>query len=125
MPIEFSYDKERNLRQQIVTGSIVMDEFIAELRKIYASGDVPVRANVIWDLSQADVSQVSRDDVRQLATFVQSAWRSESEFKAAIFVGSDLVFGMSRMYEQLLGLFNQDNIRIFRSESEAWEWMQD
>ena len=125
MTISFRYDKENNVRVQVVTGSLVMEEFIAEIRKIYASEDIPVRANVIWDISGADVSKVIQDDVRQLVSFVKQAWQEDTEHKAAFIVGSDLSFGMVRMYEQLQNVFDEDNVRIFKSSEDVWAWMLD
>ena len=123
MPIVTSYDKESNTRLHVVTGQVEAKDFIEELGKVYSSEDMPVHANLVWDLSGADVSKVTRDQVRQLATFVKSAWKEKTDLKAAFIVSSDLTFGMARMYEQLLNLFDENNIRIFKSHEDAWDWL--
>ena len=124
MPIESSYEKEGNIRLHVVTGQVEAKDFLTELGNVYSSKDVPVHANVFWDLTEADVSKITRDEIRQLATFVKSAWKTQPGLKAAFVVDSELAFGMTRMYEQLLNLFDQDNIKIFKSSDEAWDWMR-
>ena len=125
MPMETTYEKKDNIRLHVVTGRMEVKDLIEELGKVYSSGDIPVHANVVWDLSGADATGVTGDQLRQLAIFVKSAWKGETDLKAAFIVGSDLVFGMTRMFEQLLDLFAEDSIRIFKSGDEALAWVRE
>ena len=123
MPIKTSYKKEFNARLHVVTGQVEVEDFIGELGKVYSSEDMPVQANVVWDLSGADLSKITGDQVRQLATFVKNAWKGKTDLKAAFIVNSSLNFGMTRMYEQRLNLFDEDHFKIFKSHDEAWDWL--
>jgi hypothetical protein len=124
MLIECRYDKENNIRYQVVTGDLVVRELIEQLRELYASDESPVQANVVWDLSGADAFPVTREQVRRLASYVMRAWGGSTDYRAAFIVGSDLTFGMTRMFEQLLDLFDDDNVKIFKSIDEAEVWIR-
>ena len=125
MSIETNYDSEAGIRIHLVNGAITFEDIIAELSSIYDADDLPTRANVVWDLTGADVSGISTEEVAQLARFVNAAWQEQSGFRAAFVVQPGLTYGMTRMYEQLLGLFEDDNIRIFPVQAEALAWITD
>ena len=125
MPIATTYEEQGNIRVHIVTGTVVAEDFIKELSEIWSNEEFPRHANVVWDLEGADVSQVTRNQVRQLAAFVQSSAEEKPEYRVAFIAGSELTFGMARMYEQLQNLFIEDSVCIFRSSEAAWKWIRE
>jgi len=123
MPIETTYHEAENLRHHVLTGKFNGQELIEQVKQTYAAPGFVLRARSIWDVSRADVSEVTRDELRVLASFIQGAWRDTSDLRAAFVTGSDLNFGMARMYEQLQGVYQEDSIRVFREAEPAWEWV--
>ena len=123
MPIETSFDATAAIRSHIVTGPVTVDELVEELAQVYQSEDLPTRSNVIWDFTDADVTGISSAEVAQLAQFVKAAWKDQGDFRIGFAVKPGVTHGLTRMYEQLLDLFDEDHIRIFRTYDEAQAWI--
>ena len=123
MPIVTNFDAATAIRSHVVTGPVTVDELVAELAQVYQSEDLPTRSNVIWDFTGADVSGITSAEVAQLAQFVKAAWKEHGDFRIGFAVKPGVTHGLTRMYEQLLDLFDEDHIRIFRTYDEAQAWI--
>lgn len=124
MLIESSYQQEGNIRLHLVSGPVSVPEIMAELERVRESEDFPRRANVVWDFSNADVTAVTRNQILHLVAFVRRTLQGSTSYKVAFIAGSDLAFGMTRMYEQLQSAFSEDSIRVFRASDVAWSWIR-
>ncbi len=123
MPIETTYHEAENLRYHVLTESFTGSELITEVQRTYEAPGFVLHANAVWDVSAADVSTITSDELRALASFIQSVWRGTSDLRAALVTGSDLNFGLARMYEQLQGVYSEEGIRVFRELEPAWKWV--
>ena len=106
----------------LATGVLTDDELMEHKRKLHAD---PEFSRGMVELS--DVRNISRLSVTTegIGRFVmQDAQDAElfKDYKLAIVVSRDLVFGMGRMYEMMTSE-NIPNVRIFREMSQARDWL--
>ncbi|MCP3875060.1 MAG: hypothetical protein GY699_18150 [Desulfobacteraceae bacterium] len=83
-----------------------------------------VTANVLWDLSKSDLSEIKSSDVKRIAD-LSNVYADKRPFgKTAIVSSDDLIFGLSRMYELNK---DEDNLpfktRTFRDIDKAYKWL--
>lgn len=123
MEISTSIDRKNNLRFQVVTGLINVPELIQQLSRLYTSPDYERDMNVLWDLSTADFSEVTTEQIQALMEMVKNFWGKEEGGKAALVATGDLNFGLTRMYELSLGAATSRNIRVFKNTADAENWL--
>ena len=123
--METHYDPEHRIRRHIVTGVFDAEQMIEAISAVYRSDEVPIHAHVLWDLTAADMSNVTAAEVRRGAEFGRGAWEENPGYRIAIVVASDLSFGLTRMFEQIFGIFDEQSICIFRRREEAESWLMD
>ena len=81
--------------------------------------------NVIWELSNADLSQINDNEILEVIDFIRnSADVRGSHYKIAIVASGDLAYGISRMFEGL-GSELPVAINVHRSMAEAYDWVTD
>lgn len=124
MPVETTYDETAHLRTHVLTGSYDGPTLIAEIRSVYEAPGFILRANVLWDISRGDFRTVTREEIRVVASYIQGAWRGTTDLRGALVTGSDLNFGLARMYEQLQGVYQGDNLRVFHDLEPALRWLR-
>ncbi len=83
-----------------------------------------VTANVLWDLSKSDLSEIKSSDVKRIAD-LSIVYADKRPFgKTAIVSSDDFIFGLSRMYE-----LNKDEnnlpfkTRTFHDIDKAYKWL--
>jgi len=114
-------DEQRQLTVHVFTGVVLAKDLIEAVKALYASGPTP---NHLWDLTEADISAVKSEDLREIALLVKQAAPSGRSGRTAIVSASDLGYGFSRVYGAFAELTGQSvEIRSFRSRTEAEEWI--
>jgi len=106
-------EQKNNLRFHQVSGRLSFEELRDTLQNIYNDKNIDKTLNALWDLSEADISDFTLDEVEQVANFVAQNWGRVPGTKAAIVVSADYSYGMARMYEILLDSLTSNVIRIF------------
>lgn len=119
--IETTSDAQKDLTLHSIKGEATRDELIRIIEN-YQS-EKPLRY-VIWDFSEADVSNLSDEDLRSILAVGKKLAEYRKGGKTALVVPHDLSFGLGRMYESLTDFesFWVGN-RAFRSMEEAEEWL--
>lgn len=79
---------------------------------------------LLWDFSDADLSAVSSDDLKTIASYTKQYGHLRPNGKTALYVSGELSYGLSRQYTTLAELENH-SIRFasFRAYDEAMEWL--
>ena len=114
-------DSERQLTIHVLYGRILIQELSDAVKELYNSGPT---LNHLWDLTEADLSQIRGDDLRKLATFVKRYAPARVGGRTALVAINDLGFGLSRMYEVFAEISDQQvEIKVFRSRKEAEKWI--
>ena len=104
------------------SGKVLPHEIENKIKEFYDKQPTP---NVVWDLSDADISGMSAVDVRQLAERTKQLAHSRKGEKTAIVASVDMPFGLARMYQTFAELAGQESqVEVFRSRKEALAWIQ-
>jgi len=122
---EFHLDPEKGFLVVTVAGSFSLAEFSTSLDEITKSGRFPPDVDALWDLREMDFQSV---DVRFWRGIIDTLkqYPERSGARATHVVQSDFAFGMSRMYEILLGLdpiLASRQMTVFTSYAEAEAWL--
>ena len=113
-------DMKRNLTIYTCRGQISVDEIKKKVKSFYE--DAPSQ-NVIWDFTEADLSSITADEIRALASGVKKLAHSREGGKTAIVAPEDISYGFGRMYQIFAEIYAQiADIQVFRSRSEAEHW---
>ena len=116
-------DSKRNLTIYTCRGQISVDEIKKKVKSFYE--DAPSQ-NVIWDFTEADLSSITADEIRALASGVKKLAHSREGGKTAIVAPEDISYGFGRMYQIFAEIYAQiADIQVFRSRSEAERWLSD
>ena len=118
MIYELELDPATGIAMIAVEGSPSADEFFAALPGTWAQPGYKTHHR-LWDLRRANLD-FDAQEIRQLARFVLRD-RSPDPCRTAYLVGSELQFGMARMFESLThGSGIERGVFRDRAEAEAW-----
>jgi len=119
--ITFTSDQSSQLTVFMTDGRIRLADVKVALEKFY--GSQPTQ-NIIWDLSRADLSEASLEEVEELAKFVKELAHSREGGRNAIITSEPFAFSLGKMYQLFAELARQTSqTRIFRTWTEAEEWL--
>lgn len=89
----------------------------------YYSGEVTL--NCLWDLTQADLSDIVTGDLRDEAIQTRAFADKRKGGKTALVAEGTLEFGISRMLEVFYDLQDMPfALEVFRTIDEAMQWLQ-
>ena len=123
--IETTYDRARDLTIVKATGKMTAEDH-REWIKAYYSGTVEVTSRILWDVREADFSEIARQDI---IDHVKLAKRPIADArqggKTAVLIDKDMLgFGLSRMREIY---FEMEGVPVamqtFTDIDKAREWL--
>ena len=119
--IETTVDGQKNLAIHTVKGQVTEVE-IAQKIEEYHLGEPEKYA--IWDFSDADVTNLSNEQLKSLVSVGKKFAERRKGGKTALVVPEDLAFALGRMWETFAEMesFAVTN-RAFRSIEEAKTWL--
>jgi hypothetical protein len=120
--IERRTDENAQLTIYTAKGNISGEEVRVAIGDFYEHG--PITRNVLWDVSQAVLNDMSAEDIRQIAHVPRQSLELRKDGKTAIVAPSDLAFGLSRMYQ----ISSQPEplsfeVQVFRDSEAAHKWL--
>ena len=119
--IETIIEDSKNLTLNNCSGTVTVEEIRQRIDEFY--NYKPTR-NIIWDLSEATVPGVSKQDIEDLVWYAKQRSHSRTGAKTAIVTSDDLLFGMSRMYQVFSESAEQEAaVQVFRTQQEALSWI--
>ncbi|MEJ2543866.1 MAG: hypothetical protein P8Y99_07340 [Calditrichaceae bacterium] len=102
---------------------VLISDIYEVINKFY--NGVPTK-NVIWDFSNANVSEIKPSEIQILAEQVKGMAHSRQGGKTSIIAPLDITFGLSRMYQIFSDISHPiDNISVFKTLPEAMEWIKE
>lgn len=123
MGIRYHIDAERGLVVACGSGRIADDDLLDYARRLLADPERTRAKHELVDLRSASVeSDVTTAGVRQIAEFWSDRKHMMAGGRLAIIAGSDVGYGLSRMY-QILRSDGPDSIQVFRELDEALRWL--
>ncbi len=124
MNISTEITRHKNLRSHIVTGVITASVLKKYLAHIYSSSDQHAEMDVFWDLTEADFSAISTNEVRDFVEYVSNQWGKKRKSKAALVVSGDLDYGLSRMFQIMIEGTTSNKVSVFKGRHEAKRWIE-
>ena len=114
-------DKTQDLTIVTAAGQLTADDLIDWVTHYYA-GDVT--RFILWDLTQANLSAISFEEVEAHAKSFNRLADSRQGGRSAFVFGSDLEYGLGRMYQALSEIENVPiAFQTFRNIDEARQWL--
>ena len=92
-------------------------------RRLIESGDFPPGASILWDARGCSLGNLNARTMSKLVDLFRSQSEKRGKGKAAVVVGKELDFGLTRMFEMAYQDKISFQIRIFRSVEEADQWL--
>lgn len=80
---------------------------------------------VLSDETELEVGHLSADDIKMMATISREKMDAIGATRFAAYVNADFVYAMSRMYQAYAEAEWDAEVRVFKSRSEAMEWLSD
>lgn len=121
--ITFALDPANRVRTAQYTGIVDDTQLLQAYAALLADPDYDATVNDLVDLRGVARLEVSAEALRQLISMYTPVDQLGVRTRLAVVAGSDLTFGMSRMYELLRGDGTPEEIRVFRSYDDAVAWL--
>lgn len=122
MPINYFYNKEKALLLVPVEGEVSLNDVDRFMREITRSTEFSPMTKTIWDLRKSNLASLNTDFARKLIS-IRKKYPERFAAKVAFVADRDLSFGLLRTYEALSSLELPQSMMVFRSLSQAEEWM--
>ena len=120
--IRKNVEEENDLTIMVVHGEVTADMIIAALVDFYQGA---FTSKLIWDYTDADLTQVKNDELRQISSVAVNHAHLRREGRTAIVVPETLGFGLGRMYEIISeNDENPINYNVFKDINMARKWMR-
>lgn len=123
MAIRTEAEPDAGIRRHIVTGTLTLDDFRAELESVYAQPALQ-QLSPLWDVRDARIDMTSAE-MRQIADYIGKRWRPPGSVRAALVVSQDFDFAMSRMLQLLLEGRATNEVMVFRDIDAAEAWLKE
>jgi hypothetical protein len=119
MPSSYVIDKERKLVITTAWGDCKADDVLEFRKQVLRDRDFDPSFSQLADFTGVTKVDVSPDEVRMLAT--KSPFSTQS--RRALVADNQVIFGLSKMFGILRNLRGEKLIRVFRTRSEALDWL--
>jgi hypothetical protein len=115
-------DENSNLTSYIVQGTLLTDQIIATIHEFYS--EKPTKY-VLWNFSQAQTSQISSNDVKEIVKIVTKYADRNIVLKTALVFSEDGAFGVGRMFETLAGMEETpQQFMAYLNADDAYKWLR-
>ena len=123
MAIDLKFNDDRTGVEAIASTQVTKSDFMGACSEAFNNTNVVTQKYQILDFSQCTDFELSSDDINSLSQLAINASKINPNVIMAIVAPTDLVFGMSRVYE----VYAEESgfkIKVFRNKSEAESWVE-
>jgi len=121
MPISIDYDPEKNVLYSKAAGDISIEDIMAYYSKIERL-DLKPGYSVLADYTEAGIDDIGCNEIARMVERRRRLHREVHPVKIAAVAKSDLVFGMAKMYQAMIGEEPVD-VNVFRDQEKALQWL--
>lgn len=115
------HDREKSLTVYKVKGLLSAEEMISAIKTFYTEN---MTFNVLLDLTEADLSLISTDEIIQIVREIRTYADARAGGRTALVFSTGLEYGLGRMSEAFYEMENIPiEIRSFRSLEQAEAWL--
>ena len=127
MGITSEFDGERKVIVMKIFGKITVSELVGGYDSIFSDDQFRPNMHAIWDMSGLDLKSIPISEVRQLLLEMRKYMDQRGDdYKAALVTTRKVDFQLLRLYVTILKLIGSNiRIRLCRSMTEAYEWVDD
>ena len=122
MPISFEIDPRLGLVRTTATGVLTDEELLQHKRDLQGDPRFDASMKELSDIRGVERLDVTAEGVRRAVAMDQGQADALGDYKLALVVSADVVFGMARMY-QMMTEENIEGVGVFRDIEEALEWL--
>ncbi|MFC1554426.1 hypothetical protein ACFL7D_07320 [candidate division KSB1 bacterium] len=123
MTIKTQIDRNKEIVIHCVTGHINLQDIVDAFEGRSGSPEYNPNYNVLWDLTGLDAKTIGTDEIIEIANEIKTRLNERSSvYKVAFLANSDLVFGLTRMYESFVSN-ERVNTHIFSKIDDALKWL--
>jgi hypothetical protein len=119
MPADFIIDVQAGVVFTKAVGDLVLADMWGHRERLLAHPDFRPELNQLMDLRECSPLQLTADQILQIAR--PRVYSDNS--RRALLVSSDLQYGLSRMFETFNELNGDTNVRVFRDERQALDFL--
>ena len=101
MPMTYSIDSTRLAISTTASGVLTDQDILAHKNKLLSDPDLKPGMVELMNLQGITKAEVTPDGIKRLAVLDDSDKEALGDFKLAIVVSQDLMFGMARIFEAL------------------------
>jgi hypothetical protein len=123
MPILYRIVSDKKVAYIKASGKITVDEIMIEGARMFAETEWENGFNVLCDYREATEFEPIKEDIQRISDQDKAHEPLFDKSKCAIVATSDLVFGLSRMWEILSHNTNLTT-NVFRDIREAIDWLE-
>ncbi len=121
MPSSYEIDKQRRLVVTTAWGACTADDVLRFRKQLLNDPDFDPSFSQLADFTGITKIDVTPDEIRMLASV--SPFSPQS--RRSLVAGDQTVFGIARMFSILRSLRGEHHLRVFRSLSEALDWLME
>jgi len=121
MPVVYEIDKSRGLIRTTCIGNVTLEEVLGHFQALEHDPVCPDSVDVLLDLTACG-SKPDRGELQDVSSEIGRISGRVRFGACAVVVSSDVMFGTSRMFTTLAGIYFRD-AQVFRAASDAEEWL--
>lgn len=126
MNIQYMYDRKTNFVHYIVKGVFAVDDISSKIMEVMEQVDPERQYYDLWDIRGVELLDNASDLIWAMAeaTRQRASTRKRPRGKTALVADANHLYGLGRMYEQLL----HDNVhwehQVFSGIDQAMTWLR-
>lgn len=121
--LAISVDETRGIVRLSLAGRLTARDVIHAIEELKGGPHYAPDLPRLWDLRQADLSKLSRDEFGRISRAARASHMSKPGAHVAVLVSRDIDFGMARMFELTEGDNLLASMRVFRDVEAALAWL--
>ncbi len=114
-------DKLSGIARITFSGRVTHNDVVAAIFQLLDHPDFRSDMPSVWDYRGCEVEGFSEEEMRQLGEVAHQTSGRHNEARLALVAGSDLQFGLSRMFIMLNEIVHLE-FEVFRDINEAERW---
>ncbi len=125
MNIQYEYDRVKNFTRYHVAGVFKVNDVSAKILEVMEQVDLTRPYFDLWDIREVESSDDTGDLIWSMAdvTRHRAAKKIRPQGRTALVADSRHIYGLSRMYEQLLQESIHWEHQVFTDVDQAVEWL--
>jgi hypothetical protein len=121
MPVEVSYDAEKNVLWRTISGDATLDELIGSISESLKRPDLPSGLRSVMDFRTV-TSFGKPSDIRKYFNLIFQYKEKLKGIRVAVVVSDDVAYGLTRMLQAHTDRLPLE-IGVFRDIDEATTWL--